>query len=211
MSTGISLGLCFWLALMYAPPFIFSCILLFILTTIITIEWRNFFNIYKPTFWLILPWYPILPFILLIYLNHSPLYHRLLLFLFVIVSSYDTGGYIIGSLIGKHKLAPRISPGKSWEGFWGGYVCACFSFTLLLYELGALKPWWIIMSFTSVVCILACIGDLFESWLKRKARIKDSGTSLPGHGGFLDRFDGILCAVFFFYFFRDTLILLFRP
>lgn len=209
MATGIILGLCFWIALVYAPPFIFSCILLCILATIITVEWGNLFNIHTPSFWLIMPFYPVLPFTLLIYLNHSIHYHNLLLLLFVIVSSYDTGGYIVGSLIGKHRIAPHISPRKSWEGFWGGYFCACLSLTVLLYELGTLKPWWIIMSFTSIVCVFSCIGDLFESWLKRKAGIKDSGTSLPGHGGFLDRFDGILCAVFFFYFFRDILVALF--
>lgn len=209
IATGLILGLCFWASLMFAPPILFSCLLAFILTTIIVVEWRNLFNIYTPMFWLIMPLYPILPFALLMYLNHNPHYHTLLLFLFVIVSSYDTGGYVVGSLIGTHKMAPRISPRKSWEGFWGGYICACLSLTFLLYELGKLKPWWIIASFTAVVCIFSCVGDLFESWLKRNANIKDSGTSLPGHGGFLDRFDGILCAVFFFYFFRDILVAVF--
>ncbi|GMU19837.1 MAG: hypothetical protein AMXMBFR12_10280 [Candidatus Babeliales bacterium] len=66
------------------------------------------------------------------------------------------------------------------------------------------------MTFTLLVCILSLIGDLFESWLKRRAGIKDSGTMLPGHGGFLDRFDGILFTVIFFYIFKDYLVKLFE-
>ncbi len=203
--TGFVLSFIFWIAIFYAPNYLFSFLLLGILTTILYFEWPNFFSPYSPAFWLIMPFYPTLPFILLIYLNQHPDYHQLLLFLFVMVSSYDTGGYIIGSLMGKHKIAPKISPNKSLEGFWGGYLFSCISLSLLFYEFKRLQSWWIICGITGIVCIFACVGDLLESWLKRKANIKDSGNLLPGHGGFLDRFDGILAAVFFFYLFRDTL------
>lgn len=209
IGSGTLLGLSLWLSLMYAPPAVFSCLLLLILITILCTEWRNFFNPRLLPFWVIMPLYPILPFILLLYLNHVTIYHDLLLILFVIVSSHDTGGYLVGSFLGTHKMAPRISPGKTWEGFWGGYLAACISFSLLLYELSIIKSWSFIAIFTLLVCTLACIGDLFESWLKRRVGIKDSGSSLPGHGGFLDRFDGILSAAFFFYFFRDTLVQVF--
>src|SRR5205807_6979541 len=98
------------------------------------------------------------------------------------------------------------SPGKSWEGVCGGYLFACASFAFLAYEYALTTPLWFNAGFTFITCVCACLGDLFESWLKRRVGIKDSGTSLPGHGGFLDRFDGILSTIFFFYVFRDILI-----
>jgi len=208
--TGLVLGLGFWIALVYAPAFIFSGILLAILLIILITEWCNFFTITSPLFWLVMPFYPILPFALLIYLNHNPIYHHLLLVLFIIVSSLDTGSYLIGSALGYHRIWPNVSPNKSWEGFFGGYLIACIWLTLLLYEFNNMQPWWVIMGFTFIVSILALAGDLFESWLKRRVQLKDSGCLLPGHGGFLDRFDGILFAVFFFYLFRDSLINIFN-
>ncbi len=102
-----------------------------------------------------------------------------------------------------------IIPFKTCEGVVGGYIFANISLTLLFWEQGISNPWWLVMLFSFIVCSLSLVGDLFESWLKRRARIKDSGTLLPGHGGFLDRFDGILFAVFFFYFLRDYLLNLF--
>lgn len=209
MITGIVLGLLFWLSFALLPPPFFTLILLGILGTIILFEWKNFFTVDQPTFWLLMPLYPILPFALLISMNEHPLYHKLLFILFILVSSFDTGSYIVGTAIGRHKIAPRISPGKSWEGLVGGYVFACIGLYFVLYELDALKSWWFLMIFTGFMCLLSLAGDLFESWLKRRAGIKDSGNLLPGHGGFLDRFDGILFAVFFFYIFKAPLIELF--
>jgi phosphatidate cytidylyltransferase len=157
-----------------------------------------------------MPLYPILPFILLIVMNHMPLYRHLLLPLFVIVSSLDTGSYIVGSAFGRHKIYPLISPSKTWEGFFGGYLIACISFSFLLWEQGRFtQPMWVVFLFTLAVSLLSLCGDLFESFLKRRARIKDSGSILPGHGGFLDRFDGILFAAVFFFLFRSYLARLF--
>src|SRR5271170_5098210 len=107
--TGFVLGCCFWFSFVFFPPIIFSLILFVILIMIITCEWRNFFDISTPLFWATMPFYPILPFVLLIVMNHNPMYHNLLLFLFILVSSHDTGAYIIGSLIGNHKIMPTIS------------------------------------------------------------------------------------------------------
>jgi phosphatidate cytidylyltransferase len=207
--TGLVLGFLFWLSFVYLPPFYFSVILALILLTIIVFEWKNFFNRRHPAFWLVMPLYPILPFILLILMNQHPRYHPLLFILFILVSSFDTGAYIVGTIIGKHKIAPSISPGKTWEGVIGGYFFACVGLFLVLWELKKMKPWPTLLVFTGAVCILSLIGDLFESWLKRKAQIKDSGNLLPGHGGFLDRFDGILFAVFFFYLFKERLVVVF--
>ncbi len=208
--TSFILGASFWISFIYLPPIYFSCILLGILAIIIFFEWRRFFKIQGLSFWLMLPFYPILPFALLIYMNQHPLYHDLLFELFLLVASCDSGSYIVGNLIGKHKIWPTISPKKTWEGFAGGFVFATIGLALLIrYEQGKLLPLWIIAGFSLIICILALLGDFFESWLKRHAHIKHSGTMLPGHGGFLDRFDGIMFAVFFFYIFKDQLVKLF--
>lgn len=206
--TSFVLGACFWLLFIYLPPIYFSAVLLSILIQIVVFEWKNLFNIHSMLFWISLPFYPILPFFLLITMNNNPLYHDLLLVLFILVSSYDTGSYIIGNLLGRHKICP-LSPRKTWEGFFGGYMFACIGLNLVLYEQAISKSWWFTVGFTGIVCVLSLTGDLFESWLKRRAHVKDSGDILPGHGGFLDRFDGILFAVFFFYFLRDQLVILF--
>ena len=147
---------------------------------------------------------------LLIYMNQSPLYHNLLLELFFFFSSFDTGSYIVGTIFGYHKILPWISPKKSWEGAFGGYIFATTGlYLLVIYEQQKLIPIWFILSFSAIICGLALAGDLFESFLKRRAHIKNSGDFLPGHGGFLDRFDGIMFAVFFFYIFRNQLVQLF--
>jgi len=116
----------------------------------------------------------------------------LILWLFLVVWAADIGGYVFGRLIGGPKLAPKISPGKTWAGALGGFLAAVvvsvlFSKTLV-YGHGILLP--AIAGLT--VGIVAQIGDLFESYFKRKFDVKDSGKIIPGHGGILDRIDGIL-------------------
>lgn len=210
VTTGIVLGLCFLFSFIYLPPIILSGIMFSILLVIIIFEWKQLFDISKPAFWLVMPLYPILPTLLLISMNQNPLYRPLVLMLIVIVSCHDSGSYFVGASIGNHKICPRISPGKSWEGFIGGFICACIGLWLLLYFMEKSTSLMFIMSFSFIVGSLSLFGDLFESWLKRRAHIKDTASFLPGHGGFLDRADGILCAVFFFYLFKNQLIVLFR-
>lgn len=116
--------------------------------------------------------------------------------LFILWAS-DSGAYFAGTLFGKRKLFERISPKKSWEGFIGGAILA-FSFAYgLPYFFSAIgheptiRSWqWMVIGL--IIIIGGTFGDLVESLLKRSIEIKDSGTSLPGHGGFLDRFDGLL-------------------
>lgn len=204
--TGISLGIVFWGIYFYCPPVFFSLVLLLILLLIIFCEWTRFFPLTAPLFWLLMPPYLIFPFIMLIKLNHDPLYHEILLILFILVFSFDTGSYITGTLLGKHHICHSISPKKTWEGMLGGYIFACLGFMLIIFERGYKISLITLAFFTLTVCILSLLGDLFESWLKRRAQLKDSGTLLPGHGGFLDRFDGILFAVFFFYFCRNYIL-----
>ena len=125
IATGFVLGSLFWLSFAHLPPNFFSVVLCLILFQIIFFEWKNFFRIDKPMFWLLMPLYPILPFTLLILMNQDPHYRSLLFILFIIVSSFDTGSYIAGNLFGKNLIAPKITPHKTWEGAIGGYFSTC--------------------------------------------------------------------------------------
>ncbi|HQQ81832.1 MAG TPA: phosphatidate cytidylyltransferase [Cyclobacteriaceae bacterium] len=110
--------------------------------------------------------------------------------LFILWAS-DTGAYIAGTLFGRRKLFERISPKKSWEGALGGAILAfVFAFIMQRY-FAVLAPWqWYCVA--AIIIVGGIYGDLIESLLKRSIEIKDSGSILPGHGGFLDRFDGLL-------------------
>ncbi len=122
--------------------------------------------------------------------NYSPL---LVLSFFVTVWVYDAGAYLVGMSIGKHRLFERISPKKSWEGFFGGMVFTLASGCIFAQFEPILNIWqW--LGFSLIIVIFATLGDLSESLLKRTLGVKDSGTLLPGHGGILDRFDSVLFA-----------------
>jgi phosphatidate cytidylyltransferase len=106
----------------------------------------------------------------------------------------DTGGYFAGKAFGKHKLYEALSPKKTWEGAVGGLVLVLivtYIISLFFQDLNSLE--W--MGLGLVVAVFGSIGDLAESLFKRNLAIKDSGSSIPGHGGFLDRFDGLLLAL----------------
>lgn len=112
----------------------------------------------------------------------------------------DTGAYFVGSMFGKHKLCPAISPKKSIEGFFGGLIFNTIAFPLLglLFTIfnPLLKPNYIILAIMGLICALCgCVGDLFASYIKRSTGIKDFGKIMPGHGGVLDRFDSFLAVV----------------
>ena len=160
--------------------------------------------------WVVLaPFYPILPCIILIYFNQTPAYKYLLLYLFALVFKFDTGSYLAGKLCSKfwttHKIIPAVSPGKSWEGACGGYLLTT---TVLMFL--AHTTSWHIYALSAVICTIAFAGDIFESALKRSANIKYSGTILPGHGGLLDRFDAILFVSYFFFIFKNYLVMVFN-
>jgi phosphatidate cytidylyltransferase len=112
---------------------------------------------------------------------------------FLLLWANDTGAYLVGSAIGKHRLMERISPKKSWEGFFGGMLLTLIVSRLLSNFLGVvdLKGWIII---ALIVTVAGTFGDLIESMLKRSVGFKDSGSIMPGHGGFLDRFDSVVIA-----------------
>lgn len=105
----------------------------------------------------------------------------------------DTGAYLVGKAIGRHKLMPKVSPGKTWEGFVGGVVLTmALAFPISGLSAALSLHGWLIAA--GAIAVAGTIGDLWESALKRKAGVKDSGRIMPGHGGALDRFDGYLLA-----------------
>ena len=119
---------------------------------------------------------------------------RLLFGFFIILWTYDSFAYLTGVLLGKHKIYPSISPKKSWEGFAGGLIFAVASAFIIAGYFGILSKYeWIVVAV--IVVIFGTIGDFFESFLKRKANLKDSGNIIPGHGGILDRFDSVLFSI----------------
>ncbi|MBR5532739.1 MAG: phosphatidate cytidylyltransferase [Bacteroidales bacterium] len=130
-------------------------------------------------------------------LKYSPV---MLLALLVIIWVYDTGAFVTGMTFGKHRLFERISPKKSWEGFWGGVAFALLAswgiYTIVEkygYNINQMNIYeW--LGFALVVVVSATMGDLTESLLKRTYGVKDSGKILPGHGGMMDRFDSVFMA-----------------
>lgn len=112
---------------------------------------------------------------------------------FLLLWTNDTGAYLVGSTLGRHPLFERISPRKSWEGFLGGMILTLLVARLLPGWFGvADTAGWMIIAV--IVSVAGTIGDLLESMLKRSLGLKDSGTVMPGHGGFLDRFDSVVVA-----------------
>ena len=124
-------------------------------------------------------------------MSYTPIF---IMAIFIFVWLDDTGAYLVGSLIGKHKLFERISPKKSWEGFFGGLILSLASsqaFAWFAPEINRMN--W--LGLAATVVLFGTWGDLIESLLKRTLGVKDSGNVLPGHGGMLDRFDSVMLAV----------------
>jgi len=132
--------------------------------------------------------------------------------LLVIISTIwlaDSAAYFAGKQFGRHKLAPAISPGKTWEGV-AGALLAVAAYAAGLKITGAVATWWVLPGLW-VVTIAGIYGDLFESFFKRRANLKDSGQFLPGHGGLLDRVDGVIpalpigmCLLFWFHYWQQS-------
>ncbi len=202
--TGSCLALA-TIALFFLPPWVFVLVCIGILARILIWEWPRLFNRQDPWFWALLP-YPVLPLLMMIYLQLYG-YEILNLMLIALVGAHDAGAFLAGKQWGKHPISP-ISPKKTWEGFIGG-VALSFLFSLIFFGhnpigliIGSVLPFVISLNFATLA------GDLFESTLKRRAGLKDAGTMLPGHGGILDRIDGLLCAAVIVFLARNWLMLL---
>jgi phosphatidate cytidylyltransferase len=133
--------------------------------------------------------------IALVRLRHVHLVGRWdMLFLVLVIWASDIGAYLIGRLVGGPKLAPAISPGKTWSGAVGGLIAAGLVGSGVALWAGGRLPLPHGVAIAVVLGAASQIGDLLESWFKRHFGVKDSGRSIPGHGGLLDRLDGMLTA-----------------
>ena len=155
-----------------------------------------FHPIYLRYLYALLLFIPSLVSIILIYNSYGEF---ALLSLFLILWTADSGAYFVGSKMGKRKLAPKVSPGKSIEGLIGGIVSVVvLSIILLMSDLLPFDS-FLFVFISAVTGIISVFGDLFESIIKREASAKDSSNLLPGHGGFLDRLDSLFAAAPIYY------------
>ncbi|MCB9944639.1 MAG: phosphatidate cytidylyltransferase [Geminicoccaceae bacterium] len=134
-----------------------------------------------------------LPFLSLLWLRDDQRGLEIVVWLVVVIIVTDSCAYFVGSSVGGPKLAPKISPGKTWSGLVGGLVSAMAVGTIACNLIGF--TWYSAALLAGVLALIAQGGDLFESWLKRRAGVKDSGRIIPGHGGLLDRLDGYMLAL----------------
>jgi phosphatidate cytidylyltransferase len=134
--------------------------------------------------------YAVFPAVALVFLREQPGQGLFLaLWTLVIVWATDIGAFFAGRAIGGPKLAPTLSPNKTWAGLIGGMIAAAIIGALIAWSAGLPAFCWVA---GAPLAVAAQIGDLFESWLKRRSGVKDSGKLLPGHGGVLDRLDGVV-------------------
>ncbi len=144
------------------------------------------------------------------YVNGELVYLSVIPFaFFIFIWINDSGAYIVGSTMGKHRLFERISPKKSWEGFFGGMILSIITALMFAYYFPSRLNWYEWVGMSLITVIFGTLGDLSESLFKRTLGVKDSGNILPGHGGILDRFDSVLlsapaCVIYF------TLLSLFK-
>ena len=124
--------------------------------------------------------------------------HLLVLLVVGAVVATDIGAYFFGRTIGGPKIAPKISPSKTWAGLAGGVVGASLVLCVFVWLNVPEGPLWLVYAVLAgiLVAVIAQAGDFFESWMKRRAGVKDSGRLLPGHGGLFDRTDGLLAVLF---------------
>lgn len=194
-----------WLSLSLFPVFLVLLFTIFIIA-LFDKQPNTFLNITYTITGII---YSVIPFSILLFiscldktnlnqLDIAPYNYHYVLGIILLIWSCDVFAYLVGSLIGKHKLYERISPGKTWEGSIGATILTVGSAILIslwFHELAMVH--WIVISL--IVCVFGTIGDLVESMLKRQAGVKDSGKIMPGHGGILDRFDSLLFVAPFVY------------
>lgn len=177
------------------------CILLYLLFVLVSTVLIDRKNILHSTIYAVFGQiYITLPLSLLMFLSYQytvmveKYHYALVLSLFIFLWVNDTAAYLVGSLIGKHKLIERISPKKSIEGFVGGILFSALAGYILsqIFNNYSVEFW---VGLGIVIALFGTLGDLFESLIKRTCGVKDSGNIIPGHGGILDRIDSLLLAV----------------
>lgn len=141
------------------------------------------------------PVYAALPLALLILIDLRPKGPIWIFFLLIVVFASDTGAFYFGRLLGRHKLYEAVSPNKTWEGAIGGLIASIVAASLFIRLFGPCTLDLKVLILVVILSIAGQIGDLCESMLKRTHGVKDSGHLLPGHGGILDRIDGLLFAI----------------
>lgn len=127
----------------------------------------------------------------LVFLRGQPAGEWLIVLLIAMVACADIGAYVTGRAFGRRKLAPEVSPGKSWEGFWGGFATCLLLALVVGYTFGG---GWLALAIIAPASLASVLGDLLESMVKRQRGVKDSSQLLPGHGGILDRVDSVTAA-----------------
>lgn len=198
VATSIILIFCIGGAYLHSA-LLFSFLILSVMCIILVFEWPRLLSPDLWYFWPATLLYPVLPCLALIHLVFR--YHGndffVPLYPILIAWVADTCGYLFGKLWGKHKMCPSVSPGKSWEGFAGsvaGIIIAHLIFVNVSPTIAYLMPKPLFLSIPVVsffMATIAFLGGFFLSYLKRKHGLKDAGNLLPGHGGLLDRFDGV--------------------
>ncbi|MFH1254427.1 MAG: phosphatidate cytidylyltransferase [bacterium] len=205
--TSLAIIFCFGGAYLHSVA-MFSLLMFIILVLILFFEWPKLVDFDSPYSWIASVFYPILPVLSLIFLNYR--YHQIDLLIpmypFLVAWIADTFGYFAGKIWGVHKIYPKISPGKSWEGFFGSFIgISILNFFLLpKIKIEPVCSYFckitiltiaVILLISLIFTIVAFLGGMLISVLKRRNGLKDVGNVLPGHGGFLDRFDSVFFTV----------------
>lgn len=191
ISSAVLIPLIIWIVYSRLTNF---CVALSIIAFFMAIEWRGIIRRHhsRKIAWRITACVYICTFFFsLLWLRSFPHGSNVLLWLMITVWSADTAAFGTGTLIGGPKFAPKISPSKTWSGFCGA-VCASFLIGLALVSYFPIQNHLVFIATTVLLGALAQLSDLLESWVKRKAGIKDSGCLIPGHGGILDRTDSFI-------------------
>jgi phosphatidate cytidylyltransferase len=192
---GVAITLCFIGNIITAIPLSLSILAFFILRIVLALYDKQdeaLHAIYRSFFSQLYISLPLLALNILYLLDGRHGCSQIVLAMFIMIWLNDTGAFCVGSTMGRRRLCERLSPKKSWEGFYGGLVfcilagVGCFYLSDVPLHIAE----WIIMGV--IVCLFSTWGDLFESLIKRTLHVKDSGNIIPGHGGILDRIDSLL-------------------
>lgn len=186
-----------WMLFLMSLPLIYG-----VFSAIVWVFVRKTITLNDMCYGYLITFYPTLGFGCLALLREMPMLDIWPVLLVLIIAWVsDTGAYFVGTFLGKHKMAPKISPKKSWEGFFGGWIISVLvavGLFILRMETqntipdGVFRTLWLYLPLVVILAPLSVVGDLFASMIKRRAGIKDFGNIMPGHGGVMDRFDSVV-------------------